>query len=135
MSTNRRAAMRREQKERDKLKLSEQERLWIARGFNDPVGKRALEKSHKRYYDAGRSEGMQTATGIIFLALHEYFGFGSRRFEKLMDCIAKESIKMDEMPTAFNVDYYIRELNKVMKMHFEKCENDLDEVGGNVVGK
>lgn len=98
MSYNKRAAMRREKKETEKILsvLSEQDRV------------------SARFFMAGKNEGMELASGIIFLALCEEFGFGQKRIERLMERISKESIKMDEEPTRFNVDYYIAKLN-------EKC--------------
>ena len=66
---------------------------------------------------------MELAAGIIFLALHEHFGFGTKRIQKLMKCISDESIKMDEEPTKFNVDWYINQLEEVLNVKFEQQEN------------
>lgn len=98
MATNKRAAMRREKREREKLfKGSDTQTKLLARSFL-----------------AGKNEGMTLATGIIFLALCEEFGFGEKRIERLIGRISKESMKMDEDATKFNVDWYIKKVE-------EKC--------------
>lgn len=106
--------------------------MWIAKAFSDPAGDQALSKMMKRYYQAGRNEGLQTATGIIMLALHEYYNFGNKRLEKLMECVGKESIKMDENPTKFNVDFYIQKLNEIMKNQIEIYRPEKEEVCQNL---
>ena len=40
-----------------------------------------------------------------------------------MKCISDESIKMDEEPTKFNVDWYINQLEEVLNVKFEQQEN------------
>lgn len=96
MAVNRRAAMRREQKQMDKLNKL----------------KPTTEVLMKKSFMNGKVYGMELATGIIFLALCEEFGFGKKRIERLIDRISKESMKMDEEPTKFNVDWYIQQVNE-----------------------
>lgn len=100
MEYNRRAAIRREQKRNDKIMKAKSD---------------LPEVLMKKSYLAGKNEGLELAVGIIFLALHEHYNFGTKRLLKLMDCISVESRKMDEMPTQFNVNWYIQQLH-------EKCD-------------
>jgi hypothetical protein len=108
VARNKRAAIRREQKEHDKNKLSMNEKQWFIKQTESGIGKSAFEKLMQRYYKYGHDRGMELAAGIIFLALHEHFGFGTKRIQTLMKCISDESIKMDEEPTKFNVNWYIQ---------------------------
>lgn len=106
MAKNKRAAMRRELKERQKMtELASRERK---------NGNELSENIMAECYVRGKDEGMELACGIIFLALHEYYGFGTKRIMRLMECVGKESLKMDEAATKFNVDWYINQLR-------EKC--------------
>lgn len=100
--SDKRAAMRQEQRQRDKIMKSKAPGAFI----------------NKAYLN-GRDDGLTLASGIIFLALHEYFGFGNKRLENLMDCIAKESMKMQYEPTKFNVDYYIKQLKEKTGIEME----------------
>lgn len=93
MARNKRAAIRREQKEHDKNKLSMNEKQWFIKQTESGIGKSAFEKLMQRYYKYGHDRGMELAAGIIFLALHEHFGFGTKRIQTLMKCISDESIK------------------------------------------
>ncbi len=105
MQVNKRAAIRREQKQMEKLmnRKENTEEVLMAKAF-------AL----------GKKEGLELAVGIIFLALHEYYGFGEKRLMKLLDCISIESRKMDEAPTQFNVEWYIRQLSQKCNIKFER---------------
>lgn len=123
MARNKRAAIRREQKEHEKNKLSMNEKQWFIKQTESEIGKSAFEKLMQRYYKYGHDRGMELAAGIIFLALHEHFGFGTKRIQTLMKCISDESIKMDEEPTKFNVDWYIRQLNDVLDIQFQQTGN------------
>lgn len=123
MARNKRAAIRREQKEHDKNKLSMNEKQWFIKQTAGGIGKSAFEKLMQRYYKYGHDRGMELAAGIIFLALHENFGFGTKRIQTLMKCISDESIKMDEAPTKFNVDWYIQQLNDVLDIQFQQTDN------------
>lgn len=123
MARNKRAAIRREQKEHDKNKLSMNEKQWFIKQTESGIGKNAFEKLMQRYYKYGHDRGMELAAGIIFLALHEHFGFGTKRIQTLMKCISDESIKMDEEPTKFNVDWYIQQLNDVLDIQFQQTGN------------
>lgn len=123
MARNKRAAIRREQKEHDKNKLSMNEKQWFIKQTAGGIGKSAFEKLMQRYYKYGHDRGMELAAGIIFLALHENFGFGTKRIQTLMKCISDESIKMDEEPTKFNVDWYIQQLNDVLDIQFQQTDN------------
>lgn len=123
MARNKRAAIRREQKEHDKNKLSMNEKQWFIKQTESGIGKSAFEKLMQRYYKYGHDRGMELAAGIIFLALHEHFGFGTKRIQTLMKCISDESIKMDEEPTKFNVNWYIQQLNDVLDIHFQQTGN------------
>lgn len=123
MARNKRAAIRREQKEHDKNKLSMNEKQWFIKQTESGIGKSAFEKLMQRYYKYGHDRGMELAAGIIFLALHEHFGFGTKRIQTLMNCISDESIKMDEEPTKFNVNWYIQQLNDVLDIQFQQTCN------------
>lgn len=123
MARNKRAAIRREQKEHDKNKLSMNEKQWFIKQTASGIGKSAFEKLMQRYYKYGHDRGMELAAGIIFLALHEHFGFGTKRIQTLMKCISDESIKMDEEPTKFNVNWYIQQLNDVLDIQFQQTCN------------
>lgn len=123
MERNKRAAIHREQKEHDKNKLSMNEKQWFIKQTESVIGKSAFEKLMQRYYKYGHDRGMELAAGIIFLALHEHFGFGTKRIQTLMKCISDESIKMDEEPTKFNVDWYIQQLNDVLDIQFQQTGN------------
>lgn len=123
MARNKRAAIRREQKEHDKNKLSMNEKQWFIKQTESGIGKSAFEKLMQRYYKYGHDRGMELAAGIIFLALHEHFGFGTKRIQTLMKYISDESIKMDEEPTKFNVDWYIQQLNDVLDIQFQQTDN------------
>lgn len=123
MARNKRAAIRREQKEHDKNKLSMNEKQWFIKQTESGIGKSAFEKLMQRYYKYGHDRGMELAAGIIFLALHEHFGFGTKRIQTLMKRISDESIKMDEEPTKFNVDWYIQQLNDVLDIQFQQTGN------------
>ena len=123
MARNKRADIRREQKEHDKNKLSMNEKQWFIKQTESGIGKSAFEKLMQRYYKYGHDRGMELAAGIIFLALHEHFGFGTKRIQTLMKCISDESIKMDEEPTKFNVDWYIQQLNDVLDIQFRQTGN------------
>ncbi len=123
MARNKRAAIRREQKEHDKNKLSMNEKQWFIKQTASGIGKSAFEKLMQRYYKYGHDRGMELAAGIIFLALHEHFGFGTKRIQTLMKCISDESIKMDEEPTKFNVNWYIQQLNDVLDIQFQQTSN------------
>lgn len=123
MARNKRAAIRREQKEHDKNKLSMNEKQWFIKQTESGIGKSAFEKLMQRYYKYGHDRGMELAAGIIFLALHEHFGFGTKRIQALMKCISDESIKMDEEPTKFNVNWYIQQLNDVLDIQFQQTGN------------
>lgn len=124
MAHNKRAAMRREAREQKKTKLNSLEHEWLARATVHPVGGKALDKMAMKYYKFGLSNGMSTSSCIIFLALHEYFGFGEKRINTLMKCVAKESMKMDEAPTEFNVDFYQKKLEEVMDISLESYSED-----------
>lgn len=123
MARNKRAAIHREQKEHDKNKLSMNEKQWFIKQTESVIGKSAFEKLMQRYYKYGHDRGMELAAGIIFLALHEHFGFGTKRIQTLMKCISDESIKMDEEPKKFNVDWYIQQLNDVLDIQFQQTGN------------
>lgn len=123
MARNKRAAIRREQKEHDKNKLSMNEKQWFIKQTESGIGKSAFEKLMQRYYKYGHDRGMELAAGIIFLALHEHFGFGTKRIQTLMKCISDESIKMDEEPTKFNVNWYIQQLNDVLDIQSQQTGN------------
>ena len=123
MARNKRAAIRREQKEHDKNKLSMNEKQWFIKQTESGIGKSAFEKLMQRYYKYGHDRGMELAAGIIFLALHEHFGFGTKRIQTLMKRISDESIKMDEEPTKFNVNWYIQQLNDVLDIQFQQTSN------------
>lgn len=123
MARNKRAAIRREQKEHDKNKLSMNEKQWFIKQTESGIGKSAFEKLMQRYYKYGHDRGMELAAGIIFLALHEHFGFGTKRIQTLMKCISDESIKMDEEPTKFNVNLYIQQLNDVLDIQSQQTSN------------
>lgn len=123
MARNKRAAIRREQKEHDKNKLSMNEKQWFIKQTESGIGKSAFEKLMQRYYKYGHDRGMELAAGIIFLALHEHFGFGTKRIQTLMKCISDESIKMDEEATKFNVNWYIQQLNDVLDIQFQQTGN------------
>lgn len=123
MARNKRAAIRREQKEHDKNKLSMNEKQWFIKQTESGIGKSAFEKLMQRYYKYGHDREMELAAGIIFLALHEHFGFGTKRIQTLMKCISDESIKMDEEPTKFNVNWYIQQLNDVLDIQFQQTGN------------
>lgn len=123
MARNKRAAIRREQKEHDKNKLSMNEKQWFIKQTESGIGKSAFEKLMQRYYKYGHDRGMELAAGIIFLALHEHFGFGTKRIQTFMKCISDESIKMDEEPTKFNVNWYIQQLNDVLDIQFQQTGN------------
>lgn len=104
MAKNRRAVMRREMREREKIMNNKSNATKVL-----------MEKS----FLAGRTEGMELASAIIFLALHEDFNFGKKRIMKLMDSISRESLKMDEPATKFNVDWYRQQMNKKFDLKFE----------------
>lgn len=104
MARNKRAVMRREKREHEKLMNNKSNSTSIL-----------MEK----YFYAGRNEGMELASAIIFLALHEDFGFGQKRIKKLMQTISRESMKMDELATKFNVDWYREQMKKVLDFEFE----------------
>lgn len=123
MARNKRAAIRREQKEHEKNKLSMNEKQWFIKQTESGIGKSAFEKLMQRYYKYGHDRGMELAAGIIFLALHEHFGFGTKRIQTLMKCISDESIKMDEEPTKFNVNWYIQQLNDVLDIQSQQTGN------------
>lgn len=123
MARNKRAAIRREQKEHDKNKLSMNEKQWFIKQTESGIGKSTFEKLMQRYYKYGHDRGMELAAGIIFLALHEHFGFGTKRIQTLMKCISDESIKMDEEPTKFNVNWYIQQLNDVLDIQSQQTGN------------
>lgn len=110
MASNKRAAMRRELKAREKLNKG-------------PV---TTEKLMARAFVAGKNEGIELATAIMSLALHEEYGFGNNRLQKLYERIGKESLKMDELPTQFNVDYYIAKLRDEVGVSIIK-ENENDK--------
>lgn len=97
--------MRREQKQIDKVMNSKSNRT---------------EDLMKKAFVAGKNEGLDLAVGIIFLALHEYYGFGNKRLMKLTDYISVESRKMDEMPTQFNVNWYIQQLHEKCDIRIER---------------
>lgn len=96
MAVNKRAVMRREQRQLDKLNSKK------------PTTKVLMEKAFLR----GQNYGLELASGIIFLALCEEYGFGRKRIERLIDRIQKESMKMDEDATKFNVEWYINMVNQ-----------------------
>lgn len=108
MAVNKRAAMRREQRLQEKL----------------TSGKPTTEKLMAKAFIAGKNEGMELATGIIFLSLCEEFGFGGKRIERLIDRISKESMKMDELPTQFNVDWYIQKVHEKCGVRILKAGED-----------
>lgn len=112
MATNKRAAMRREKRVREKL----------------TQGKQTDQKLMARAFIAGKNEGFETASGIIFLALCEEFGFGAKRIERLMNRISNESLKMDEDATKFNVDYYIQRLHEKCGIEIIKNEYEVISV-------
>lgn len=112
MAVNRRAAMRRENRERQKV----HESALKAQRKGDHLSKHLMAECFSR----GRDEGLELACGIIFLALHEHFGFGQKRLMKLMDCIGKESLKMDEDATKFNVEWYIKQLREKCNISIER---------------
>ena len=112
MATNKRAAMRREKRVREKL----------------TQGKQTDQKLMARAFIAGKNGGFETASGIIFLALCEEFGFGAKRIERLMNRISNESLKMDEDATKFNVDYYIQRLHEKCGIEIIKNEDEVISV-------
>ena len=99
MGSFRRAAIRREQKERSHIK----ERM--DKGYLDAYIKKAYTKGH--------DEGMVVATAIILMALNEEYGWVSTpnskgRLDKVIDRIKEESINIQREPTRFKCDYYIK---------------------------
>ncbi len=105
--------MRREQKAREKLMK----------------GAVTTEKLMARAYLAGKNEGLELATAIIFLALHENNGFGHKRLTELADVIGTESLKMDEDAIKFNVDYYIHMLHEKVGISIVKeSENEFTKL-------
>ena len=111
MARNKRAAIRREKREQEK----------IMKRAESGLTKDLMAKS----FLLGKNEGLEMACGIIFLALHEEFGFGNKRLLKLMDKISEESLKMDEEPTKFNVDWYINQLRDKCNIKIERSETGL----------
>lgn len=111
MARNKRAAIRREKREQEK----------IMKRAESGLTKDLMAKS----FLLGKNEGLEMACGIIFLALHEEFGFGNKRIMKLMDKISEESLKMDEEPTKFNVDWYINQLRDKCNIKIERSETGL----------
>lgn len=105
MQHNRRAMMRREKRAEDKIMNAKST---------------MTEALMQKAFVSGKKEGLEIAVGIIFLALHEDYGFGKKRLENLIECIKKESMKMDEDATKFNVDWYIQQLNEKCNIKFER---------------
>ena len=79
-------------------------------------GKQTDQKLMARAFIAGKNEGFETASGIIFLALCEEFGFGAKRIERLMNRISNESLKMD---------YYIQRLHEKCGIEIIKNEDEV----------
>jgi len=103
MGGYRRAAARREQKEREKLHV-------LAEDGN----KAAMMKE---IYNRGQDMGMMLATAIIFMSLNEMYGFsslksGKGKLDRLIEKIREESIKMEQEPTQFTVSYYLKMLEE-----------------------
>lgn len=78
----------------------------------------------KPYKESGKNEGFELATGIMFLALCEEFGFGNKRINRLIERISDESVKMDEDPTKFNVDWYIDKVREKCGVRILKSDED-----------
>lgn len=108
MAVNKRAAMRREKRVQEKL----------------TGGKPTQTKLMARAYITGKNEGFEFATGIMFLALCEEFGFGNKRINRLIERISDESVKMDEDPTKFNVDWYIDKVREKCGVRILKSDKD-----------
>lgn len=106
MEYNKRASIRRQKKENSKI--------MNAKGKSEEVLMR-------KAFLAGKNEGMELAVGIIFLALHEHYNFGTKRLMRLMEHVSTESRKMNELPTQFNVDWYIKELYKKCDIKLERA--------------
>lgn len=60
----------------------------------------------------------------MFLALCEEFGFGNKRINRLIERISDESLKMDEDPTKFNVDWYIDKVREKCGVRILKSDED-----------
>lgn len=75
----------------------------------------------KRAWLAGKQEGMELATSIILVGLHDHWGFGERRMRKLFEYILSNSNKYEtgDLPTRLNVDYYRQSLRESCKIFLE----------------
>ena len=100
MAVNKRAAMRREKRVQEKL----------------TGGKPTQTKLMARAYITGKNEGFELAT--------EEFGFGNKRINRLIERISDESVKMDEDPTKFNVDWYIDKVREKCGVRILKSDED-----------
>lgn len=101
--SNKRAAIRREQKIRDKM--------------NKQASKGNAEAVTKQIFAKGYEQGMAVGLSIIFMSLNELYGFtytgnGRGRLDKLIEKIRDESSKMSTAPTKFTCEYYLRMLKE-----------------------
>lgn len=113
--SDKRAAMRRENKVREKNH------------------KKALKGDTRaianELYVKGYDHGMTVATSIIFMALNELYGFthlksGKGRLDKLIEKIREESVNMTQEPTKFTCEYYVRLVRENLELDFE---GDIDD--------
>lgn len=101
--SNKRAAIRREQKLRNKI--------------NNKAQTGNIEAVITKAFTQGYDKGVTVGTAIIFMALNELYGFshmesGKGRLDKLIEKISEEFVNMAQEPTRFTCDYYVRMLQE-----------------------
>lgn len=87
-----RAAIRRERKDREKAMKSK-----------DDSDRRAIK---------GRDDGRELAFFATINVLHEYFHFGKKRIKKFMDMCREESARYDNEVVQFILQYYANKIDK-----------------------
>ena len=108
----RRAAIRRERKERAK-----------AEKCKSPQGvmKRAMEQ--------GRLDGRTVAVSIVLVTLKQKYCFGEGRMMKFINFINRESLNFDQEATMFNLEYYVKRLkDKINETGVDPETSDLTEI-------
>lgn len=113
--SNKRAAIRRELKLRNKISNK------AKNGDMNAVATQLFTK--------GYDHGLTVGTAIIFMALNELYGFshmenGKGRLDKLIEKIREESANMSQEPTKFTCEYYVRMLQEQTGVVFETGGDD-----------
>ena len=73
----------------------------------------ALRRLNKnKTYTDGLNDGITVATALMFVALHDKYGFsslksGKGKLDQIVDELASEYAKMEEDATQLNVQHYI----------------------------